>query len=155
MEPIAKICLAPGNIGFYDPLSRIHLTLGAPTAYVPSGTNCASLRRNVRNGVIRLLEGTLGPDVAEFKFVSTDSGMKLVSNAEEASRPVYAEDTPVPDATQAESKEAVAQKDEAPASDESDAEVKEEEMPEPETTDDVPMDGEEKNGGKKKNAKKK
>ena len=154
MEPIAKICLAPGNIGFYDPLSRIHLTLGSPTAYVPSGTNCASLRRNVRNGVIRLIEGTLGPDVAEFKFVSTDSGMKLVSNAEEASRPVYAENTPVPNATQAESKETVAQKDEAPASDESNAEVKEE-VPEPEATDDVPMDGAEKNSGKKKNAKKK
>ena len=135
MEPIAKICLAPGNIGFYDPLSRIHLTLGAPTAYVPSGTNCASLRRNVRNGVIRLLEGTLGPDVAEFKFVGTDSGMKLVSNAE--------------------SKEIVAQKDENKASDELGAEVKEEEAPEPETADDDPTESAEKNSGKKKNAKKK
>ena len=155
MEPIAKIWLAPGNIGFYDPLSRIHLTLGAPTAYVPSGTNCASLRRNVRNGVIRLLEGTLGPDVAEFKFVGTDSGMKLVSNAEEANRPVYAEDTPAPNVTQTESKEIVAQKDENKASDELGAEVKEEEAPEPETADDDPTESAEKNSGKKKNAKKK
>lgn len=89
MENIAKIKLAPGRVGFYDPLSRIHLTLGSPYAYVKSGTNCSALRRNVRNGLITIEEGTLGENVLPFKVITTDNGgFRLVSNAEEDNKPV-------------------------------------------------------------------
>lgn len=89
---IATIKLAPGQVGFYDPLSRIHLTLGNPTATVYSGTNCATLRRNVKAGIIRILDGTLGNDVAPFKIVKVGDKYKLASNSVEENKPVYAED---------------------------------------------------------------
>ena len=92
MENIAKIRLAPGKVGFYDPLSNIHLTLGSPEAYVPSGTNCAALRRNFRNGLIELKEGTLGGDIAPFKVEKTkDGNFHLVSNAQEENKPIFKE----------------------------------------------------------------
>lgn len=90
MENIAKIKLAPGKVGFYDHLSNIHLTLGSPTAYVPSGTNCAALRRNLRAGLIELLEGSLGRNIPPFKVEKTeDGGFRIVSNEEEVNKPVY------------------------------------------------------------------
>lgn len=90
MENIAKIKLAPGKVGFYDHLSNIHLTLGSPTAYVPSGTNCAALRRNLKAGLIELLEGTLGEDVAPFKVEKTENGnFRIVSNEKEVNKPIY------------------------------------------------------------------
>ncbi len=89
---IATIKLAPGQVGFYDPLSRIHLTLGNPTATVYSGTNCAALRRNVKAGIIRILDGTLGNDVAPFKIVKVGDKYKLASNSVEENKPVYAEE---------------------------------------------------------------
>ena len=81
-KAIATVRLAPGRAGFYDPLSHVHLTVGRPRATIYSGTNCASLRRNVKAGVIRLEEGTLGEDVT--------------SNAAEEMKPVYAEEISVP-----------------------------------------------------------
>lgn len=89
---IATIKLAPGQVGFYDPLSRIHLTLGNPVATVYSGTNCAALRRNVKSGIIRILDGTLGNDVAPFKIVKVGDKYKLASNSAEENKPVFAED---------------------------------------------------------------
>lgn len=91
-KAIATIKLAPGQVGFYDPLSRIHLTLGNPTATVYSGTNCAALRRNVKAGILRILDGTLGNDVAPFKIVKVGDKYKLASNSVEENKPVYAED---------------------------------------------------------------
>ena len=91
-EIIATIHLAPGRVGFYDPLSRIHLTLSHPETYVYSGTNCASLRRNVKSGVIRILEGTLGEDVPPLKVVKVNGKYHLASNAEEEMKPVVKKD---------------------------------------------------------------
>lgn len=90
MENIAKIKLSPGKVGFYDHLSNIHLTLGSPTAYVPSGTNCAALRRNLKAGLIELLEGTLGEDVAPFKVEKMENGnFRIISNEKEVNKPIY------------------------------------------------------------------
>ena len=99
-EIIATIHLAPGRVGFYDPLSRIHLTLSHPETYVYSGTNCASLRRNVKSGVIRILEGTLGEDVPPLKVVKVNGKYHLASNAEEEMKPVVKKaDAPVKEDT--------------------------------------------------------
>lgn len=88
---IATIQLAQGRVGFYDELSRIHLSIGNPTARVYSGTNCARLRRAVKDGVIRLVDGTLGGDVPQFKVVNVNGQLKLASNLAEEMKPVIAE----------------------------------------------------------------
>ena len=87
-EVIATIKLAMGRVGFYDELSRIHLSIGAPTAHVYSGTNCARLRRAVRDGVINLIDGSLGGNVPPFKIVKVGDKLKLASNVEEEMKPV-------------------------------------------------------------------
>lgn len=96
-KAIATVRLAPGRAGFYDPLSHVHLTVGRPRATIYSGTNCASLRRNVKAGVIRLEEGTLGEDVPPLKLVPKGDGTyRVTSNAAEEMKPVYAEEISVP-----------------------------------------------------------
>lgn len=96
-KAIATVRLAPGRAGFYDPLSHVHLTVGRPRATIYSGTNCASLRRNVKAGVIRLEEGTLGADVPPLKLVPKGDGTyHVMSNAAEEMKPVFAENGSVP-----------------------------------------------------------
>ena len=96
-KAIATVRLAPGRAGFYDPLSRVHLTVGRPKATIYSGTNCASLRRNVKAGVIRLEEGTLGEDVPPLKLVPKGDGTyRVMSNAAEEMKPVFAENDSIP-----------------------------------------------------------
>ena len=90
-EPIARIALAPGQVGYYDEYSRIHLTVGAPEATIYSGTNCAQIRRSIKSGRIRLLSGSLGAPVAPFRIINTPSGRKIVSNAKKELEPVVAE----------------------------------------------------------------
>ena len=88
-EPIAKIALAPGQVGYYDQYSRIHLTLGKPEAIIYSGTNCAQIRRSIKAGTIRLVSGTLGEQIPPLKLVKTTKGIKLVSNAAQEHEPVF------------------------------------------------------------------
>lgn len=90
---IATIKLGRGQVGFYDPISRIHLTLAKPDATVYSGTNCAALRRAVKNGTLIVTSGTLGKEIPQFKLVKNDSGrVVLVSNAAEENKPVVKEE---------------------------------------------------------------
>lgn len=93
-EPIARIALAPGQVGYYDEYSRIHLTVGAPEATIYSGTNCAQIRRSIKSGRIRLLSGSLGAPVAPFRIINTPSGRKIVSNVKKELEPVVAEIKP-------------------------------------------------------------
>ena len=93
-EPIARIALAPGQVGYYDEYSRIHLTVGAPEATIYSGTNCAQIRRSIKSGRIRLLSGSLGAPVAPFRIIDTPSGKKIVSNVKKELEPVVAEIKP-------------------------------------------------------------
>ena len=59
---IATIRLAQGEGGYYDELSRIHLTVGNPQRDVYAGTNCTQIRRSVKSGRLRLLFGSLGEE---------------------------------------------------------------------------------------------
>ena len=59
---IATIRLAQGEGGYYDELSRIHLTAGNPQRDIYAGTNCTQLRRSVKSGRLRLLFGSLGEE---------------------------------------------------------------------------------------------
>lgn len=58
---IAIIKLARGEVGFFDDLTRIHLTLSRPSADVYDYMNTAKLRRAVSGKVIDLVAGSLMP----------------------------------------------------------------------------------------------
>lgn len=81
---IAVVQLSPGEVGYYDELSRIHLTIGHPSEAVEAGTNCTQLRRSVKSGRLRLVSGSLGAEVPPFKFVRDGSRFVLTKNDEAA-----------------------------------------------------------------------
>lgn len=56
---IAVVKLAPGNIGWYDALTGIHLTIARPTANVYSGSNTTNLTNALRERIIELSSGSL------------------------------------------------------------------------------------------------
>lgn len=58
---IAKIKLAKGEVGYFDELTRIHLTLGRPTANIYDYMNTSRLRRSVTSKVLILTAGSLNP----------------------------------------------------------------------------------------------
>ncbi len=89
MSQIAVVRLAPGQAGYYDELSGIYLTAGKPVAGIPSGTNCAQLRRSVRMGTIILQSGTLGGDIPEVRIMEHEGKYYLVPNTEEVNKPVF------------------------------------------------------------------
>ena len=77
MEQIAVVRLAPGQVGYYDELSRIHLTIGNPERAVYAGTNCSQLRKSVKSGRLRLISGSLGEDKAPTKIHKPSSSVSL------------------------------------------------------------------------------
>ena len=77
---IATVKLNPGQGGYYDELSRIHLTPGNPIADVLAGTNCTQLRRSVQSGRLRLLSGSFGPAPSPFKLVRQGEQYVLAPN---------------------------------------------------------------------------
>lgn len=59
MHVIATVRLAPGQVGFYDDLTRIHLTIQNPEKHVLSGHNTTNLKTAVRSKRLLLLNGSL------------------------------------------------------------------------------------------------
>lgn len=105
MSQIAVVRLAPGQAGYYDELSGIYLTAGKPVAGIPSGTNCAQLRRSVRMGTIILQSGTLGGDIPEIRIMEHEGTYYLVPNTEEVNKPVYGNAPDVAETNESESDE--------------------------------------------------
>lgn len=59
---LAKVRLTTGNVGWYDPLTNIHLTIQKPEAYVYEGMNTKNLAQGVRYKTITVVDGSLtGP----------------------------------------------------------------------------------------------
>lgn len=135
MSQIAVVRLAPGQAGYYDELSGVYLTAGKRTAAIPSGTNCAQLRRSVRMGTIILQSGTLGGDIPEVRIMEHEGKYYLVPNTEEVNKPVYANTMPVVDESKATPDEVSGPTDEELAA--ADAEANKEENKEPEDTRDL------------------
>lgn len=81
-EIIAVVRLMPGQVGFYDPLSRIHLTMGAPEKAIFVGTNVSQIKKSIRSGRLKLVSGSLDSGVATMKIVSKNG--KLVAVVEPA-----------------------------------------------------------------------
>lgn len=61
---IAKIKLAPGRAGWFDPASGIHLTIASPYGEVKSGMNVTAIKRGLEYGTIVLVEGYIDPPAA-------------------------------------------------------------------------------------------
>jgi hypothetical protein len=84
-EVIAVVRLALGEIGYYDDLSRTHITVTDPQRDIFAGTNCTQLRRAVKSGRIRLLSGSLGEEkTLEFsKTGNKFTGVKLAESEQQ------------------------------------------------------------------------
>lgn len=80
---IATVKLNPGQGGYYDELSRIHLTPGNPIADVLAGTNCTQLRKSVQSGRLRLLSGSFGPAPSPFKLIRQGEQYVLAPNTDD------------------------------------------------------------------------
>ena len=81
---IAKIRLNPGQGGYFDPITRIHLTYGSPEGEVYAGMNTEGLKAAVRNKRISLVSGSLGEFVPPFKLVKQSNGkVALVVNSQD------------------------------------------------------------------------
>jgi len=80
-QVIAKVKLNPGSGGYFDPITRIHLTHGSPIGNVYAGMNTTGLHSAVRSRRISVIEGSLGVFNAPFKLVKTSDGkVSLVIN---------------------------------------------------------------------------
>jgi hypothetical protein len=58
---IAVVRLAPGRVGYFDDITRIHLTIANPEKPVIEGMNVTNLKRAVRGGSIKVVAGSLEP----------------------------------------------------------------------------------------------
>ena len=112
----AIIKLADGNVGFYDNLTQIHLTILSPLGRVYEGMNTTNLQRGVACNTIEVLEGSLtSTPVEEKPVVSTP--MEELTPAEKV------EEEKVPEVVEPEpEKEEIATEEKA---EESEEEVKE------------------------------
>lgn len=55
----AKVRLATGNVGWYDPLTNIHLTIQRPEGIVYEGMNTSNLKKGVMYKTITVTDGSL------------------------------------------------------------------------------------------------
>lgn len=59
MRVIAKVKLQRGNVAFFDPKTRIHLTIDNSVAAINDMMDIKNIKRAVRNGTLILLAGSL------------------------------------------------------------------------------------------------
>lgn len=91
---IAELRLAPGQVGFYDELTNIHLTLTSPFASVYQGMNTSRLQQSVNSGRLILVSGSLKPApvrIAEEVVVEEKAAKVAKAKVEEKVVPVTAE----------------------------------------------------------------
>ena len=97
----AIIKLATGNVGFYDNLTKIHLTIASPIAKVFEGMNTTNLKNGVRCKTIEVLEGSLydviidepKEEEEEIPAIKVEELPKLEEVEEEKKEPVVEEET--------------------------------------------------------------
>ena len=77
---LGTIRLNSGQGGWFDELTRIHLTLGNPQADVFAGQNLSNVRKGVHAGRLSLIKGTLGPDDSPYKVVRVGNHYELQKN---------------------------------------------------------------------------
>ena len=62
---IAKIRLAPGNAGWFDPLTNIYLTLSKKECFVYNDQDVSNIRKAIKQNKLVLKEGKLPSPVSE------------------------------------------------------------------------------------------
>lgn len=60
---IASVKLAPGNRGYFDPLTGMNLSLSNNIGYIREGDNVDNIRRDIKDGKIKIVGGKLPPAV--------------------------------------------------------------------------------------------
>lgn len=56
---IARITLNPGRVGWFDPITNIHLTLGAPEADITANMNTKNIQKAIKANILRVIWGNL------------------------------------------------------------------------------------------------
>lgn len=64
---IAKIRLAPGNAGWFDPLTNIYLTLSEKECFVYNDQDTSNIRKAIKENKLELKEGRLPSPVSKDK----------------------------------------------------------------------------------------
>ena len=59
---IASVKLAPGNRGFFDPLTGINLKSNK-LGYIYEGDDVTNIRKAIREGKLKLVEGKILPEI--------------------------------------------------------------------------------------------
>ena len=83
-QPIARIRLAYGEVGYYDEYSRIYLSVTSPEAYIYPGTNLYQIKKSIKSGRLRLIEGSL-TESAEKKSVTEKIEENIAANVKKES----------------------------------------------------------------------
>lgn len=78
-KPMAIIRLSRGEVGFYDPLTRIHLNISNPQAVITPGMNVKNIKRSIRSGRLTLVSGSL-----ELETVTKDVPVQKQSEPKKA-----------------------------------------------------------------------
>ena len=73
---IAKIKLAPGNAGWFDPLTNIYLTLSKKECFVYNDQDISNIRKAVKENKLVLKEGKLPSPVSEEKKETVKKSIK-------------------------------------------------------------------------------
>lgn len=102
---IAYVRLAPGQVGFYDELTRIHLTISNPQAAILAGMNTTNIKRSVRSGRLILVSGSLEPEAKLQK--EADAGIKM---AQPKVKPAVKEDDKIHEHDKKDKKDAKVEK---------------------------------------------
>ena len=61
---IASIKLAPGNRGYFDPLTGINLTISNSIGYIYEDYDISNIRKAIKEGKIKIVGGNLPPAIA-------------------------------------------------------------------------------------------
>lgn len=97
-EVIATIKLAPGVVGLFDPITRVHLMISSPIASVYAGQNTQNLIRWVKQKKVFLVSGSLTPEAKPEQpvkaAVSSDEGTVLEQEQEKLAAEKPADELP-------------------------------------------------------------
>lgn len=77
---LATVKLNAYNGGYYDPITRIHLTIGNPTANLYAGMNLTGIRKAIRSGTLSVVAGHIDGLAPEFKLERKGNKFVLVPN---------------------------------------------------------------------------
>ena len=66
---IASIKLAPGNRGYFDPLTGINLTISNSIGYIREDDDVSNIIKAIREGKVKIVGGQLPPAINNIKPV--------------------------------------------------------------------------------------